>query len=46
MNVLEICGSLGLGGTEKTMQIFCKYLSKDKFTVFGAGFLEGGRDTT
>ena len=42
MNVLEICGSLGLGGTEKTMQIFCKYLSKDKFTVFGAGFLEGG----
>jgi len=33
-NILEICNWLWLGWTEKTMQIFCKYLDKNKFNVF------------
>ena len=38
INILEVSNSLGLGGTEKTMQIFCKYLDRSKFTIFAAVF--------
>jgi len=40
--VLEVCNKLGLGGTEKTTQIFCKYLDRNKFYVHSCGFFEGG----
>jgi len=33
-NILEICNQLWIGGTEKTLQIFCKYLDKTKYNVF------------
>lgn len=33
-NILEICNQLWIGWTEKTMQIFCKYLDKSKYNVF------------
>src|ERR1700690_4234808 len=41
-NILEITNNFGLGGTEKTMQIYCKYLNKKKFNVFACGFLGDG----
>lgn len=41
-NILEITNNLGLGGTEKTMQIYCKQLNKRMFKVFACGFVEGG----
>ena len=31
--VLQHSNQLGLGGTEKTMQIFCKYLDRSVFEV-------------
>lgn len=33
-NILEICNQLWIWWTEKVMQIFCKYLDKDKYNVF------------
>jgi len=41
-NILLISNSLGLGGTEKTLQIYAKYLNKKKFNVFVCGFFSGG----
>ena len=42
IKVLEICDQLGLGGTEKVMHTFCKYLDRTKFTVFSCGLFAGG----
>lgn len=36
-NILEICNQLWIWWTEKTMQIFCKYLNKDKYNIFSCG---------
>jgi glycosyltransferase involved in cell wall biosynthesis len=42
IRVLQVCNQLGLGGTEKTLQIFCKYLDRSRFEVFACGRLAGG----
>jgi glycosyltransferase involved in cell wall biosynthesis len=42
VRVLHVCNQLGLGGTEKTLQTFCKYLDKSRFEVFACGRLSGG----
>lgn len=42
INVLEVCGRLGLGGTEKTLQTISKYLDKSIFNVFACVFVLGG----
>lgn len=34
INILEICNQFWIGGTEKTIQIFCKYLDKTKYNIF------------
>lgn len=34
INILEICNGLWIWWTEKTMQIFCKYLDISKFNVY------------
>jgi len=33
-NILEICNWLWIWWTEKTLQIFCKYLDKNRYNVF------------
>lgn len=33
INVLKVINQLGLGGTEKNVQIFVKYLNKEIFNV-------------
>ncbi len=42
IRVLHVCNQLGIGGTEKTLQIFCQYLDKSKFEVFACGREGGG----
>jgi len=42
INVLQVCGRLGLGGTEKNLQIFTKYLDKRLFNVHVCVFVGGG----
>ncbi|MGH2360161.1 MAG: glycosyltransferase family 4 protein [bacterium] len=42
VRVLHICNQLDIGGTEKALQIFCKYLDKARFEVFACGRLRGG----
>jgi len=42
INVLEVCGRLGLGGTEKNMQIITKYLNKRVFNVSACVLVPGG----
>ncbi|HYP39882.1 MAG TPA: glycosyltransferase family 4 protein [Chloroflexia bacterium] len=42
IRVLQAAKSLGLGGTEKTLQIYTRSLNKDWFDVSVCGFLEGG----
>jgi glycosyltransferase involved in cell wall biosynthesis len=42
INILEITDDYGLGGTQKTLQIYCKYLNKKKLNIFACGFLSGG----
>jgi glycosyltransferase involved in cell wall biosynthesis len=42
IKVLHICNQLALGGAEKTLQVFCKYLDKSRFEVFACGRLGGG----
>lgn len=37
-----VCNYLGLGGSEKTLQIFCKYLDRARFDVYACGRLGGG----
>jgi len=42
IRVLQACNQLGIGGTEKTLQTFSKYLDKSRFEVFACGLLAGG----
>ncbi len=42
IKVLYTTNQLGIGGTEKTLQILCKYLDKSKFDVYVCGRLAGG----
>ncbi len=43
IRVLEFSNQWSMGGTEKTAQLLMKYLDKDKFTVFAAGWRGGER---
>lgn len=42
MNVLQLSWDLSMGGTEKTMQIYSKYLHKNKINVSVVGFMNDG----
>jgi glycosyltransferase involved in cell wall biosynthesis len=42
IRVLHVSGQLDIGGSEKSLQIFCKYLDKSRFEVFACGRLRGG----
>ena len=42
IRVLQACNQLGIGGTEKTIQVFSKYLDRSKFDVFACGLGAGG----
>ncbi|MFQ5929460.1 MAG: glycosyltransferase family 4 protein [Acidobacteriota bacterium] len=42
IRVLHVAGQLEIGCSEKTLQIFCKYLDKSRFEVFACGRLRGG----
>ncbi|MBA2486248.1 MAG: glycosyltransferase family 4 protein [Nitrospira sp.] len=42
IRVLHVTNQLELGGTEKTLQIFCQYLDKTRFEVFACGRIGGG----
>lgn len=42
INVLLMCNTLDLGGTEKVVQIFAKYLDKGIFNVYICGVKRGG----
>ena len=42
IRVLEVANALGMGGTEKVLQILVKHLDKTRFDVFACGVHEGG----
>lgn len=42
IRVLHACNQLGIGGTEKTIQIFSKYLDRSRFEVYACGLKSGG----
>jgi len=42
IKVLQAVRRLEIGGTEKTLQVFCKYLDKSKFQVIACGWERGG----
>jgi len=42
INVLQLANGLGIGGMEKTLQLYAKYLNKDIFSVVVAGWDQGG----
>ena len=42
IKVLHVCNQLGIGGTEKALQIFCKYLDRSRFEVYVCGLKAGG----
>jgi glycosyltransferase involved in cell wall biosynthesis len=42
IRVLQACNQLGIGGTEKTIQVFSKYLDRLRFEVFACGLRAGG----
>ena len=42
IRVLQVCNQLGIGGTEKTIQVFSKYLDRSRFEVFVCGLRAGG----
>lgn len=42
IKVLETAHALGMGGTEKVLQILVKYLAKSRFEVYVCGTGEGG----
>jgi len=42
IRVLEAANALGMGGTEKVLQVLVKHLDKRKFDVFVCGVHEGG----
>lgn len=43
IRILEMCNQLGLGGTEKVMQIFCKYLNREDYIVYSCGLFDSGK---
>jgi len=42
IRVLQACNQLGIGGTEKSIQVFSKYLDRSRFEVFACGLRAGG----
>lgn len=42
INVLQVCNQLGIGGTEKALQIFAENLDKTIFNVYVCGVMQGG----
>jgi glycosyltransferase involved in cell wall biosynthesis len=42
IRLLHLTNKLELGGTEKTLQIFCRYLDRSRFDVFACGRMGGG----
>ena len=42
IRVLQTSIQLGIGGTEKTLQVFSKYLDRSRFEVFACGLKAGG----
>lgn len=42
IRILKIAGRLDIGGTEKAIQVFCKYLDKSRFEVIACGRDQGG----
>ncbi len=42
IKILYATNRLGIGGTEKTLQVLCKYLDKSKYEIFVCGRLDGG----
>ncbi|MBX3465395.1 MAG: glycosyltransferase family 4 protein [Planctomycetes bacterium] len=34
VRVVHYCNQLGIGGTERTMELFCQYLDRERFEVF------------
>lgn len=42
IKIIECADQLGLGGTEYALQLFCKYLDKEKFDVTAVGLYNGG----
>lgn len=42
IRVLHVCNQLDLGGTEKALQVFSKYLDKSRFEVYACGRIRGG----
>src|SRR5438034_2452990 len=42
IRILQVCNQLGIGGTEKTIQVFSKYLDRSRFEVFVCGLRAGG----
>lgn len=42
IRVLQACNQLGIGGTEKTLQVFSKYLDRSRFEVYACGLQTGG----
>lgn len=45
LKIIECADQLGLGGTEYALQLYCKYLDKDKFDVTAIGLFQGGERT-
>jgi len=43
IKVLEIINNLGVGGANRTLQTFCRYLNKERFDVSVATVFEGGK---
>lgn len=42
IKIIECADQLGLGGTEYALQLYCKYLDKEKFDVTAVGLYKGG----
>jgi len=42
IKVLQAASRLAIGGTEKALQVFCKYLDKSRFEVIACGWQQGG----
>ncbi len=42
IRVLQSCLTLGIGGTQKTIQVFSKYLDRSRFEVYACGLKSGG----
>ncbi len=43
VRVLHLCQNLGLGGTEKTMQLFVEHLDREQFEPYVFSFADGER---